>query len=611
MKWYEKAAALTLALAMLAAPGFADGEIEETPVAEAAAEELPEEEKSSEEELPAEELLEEMPAEETPVEETPQETEKTKPAEDSEAWYWDGDTLTDGALWDILPLSPGNAVIYIRGEENQVFCAPDVTEETLGKRTFLPDPDVYGKDGYEAVVSFEAPEGVTSPEAGRDFVYVYVKAKETPAPQEGELSVTAEDYADGEWSNLPARFALEGIPEGAEGYGYAAIVYGERFVPLSWNVYEATEEGEYEVRFAILDPIGDVAALSEKYLLKLDFTAPETIYPTMEDGSKTRYVVYAEDRLSGATAISADGGETWFEPDENGLCAFEGKKGECIAAGQICAMDAAGNIAVYETDFQLPQSSPGYYNGGGGGGGGGESGPVHAPAGQKVELNAYNAVELTVEDMPMSVLTLGGQELPLKAELVGENLPEGAEARFTAEVTSWGCVPGSRLPEEGTDAAKAVQRILARSEAGETKADTLLLRLQDDPALPDQAEYRFDMNGVLFRVLQNSGIDYLAICFGDECVALPTAGFTAGTEYARLKAAGVSTKKMDYALYLNCDRTGARDMELTLDMTVNDGEEETLYSLTDDETQEMYYYDVQIGTADMMDVIFGTWEAAE
>ena len=120
--------------------------------------------------------------------------------------------------------------------------------------------------------------------------------------------------------------------------------------------------------------------------------------------------------------------------------------------------------------------------------------------------------------------------------------------------------------------------------------------------------YKFDFNGIAYRMLLNSGVDYLVFRIGDECAALRTEGFTAGSEFTRLKAAGVSTKKFDYTITLTADKAGQFPMEMALSVCVEHEGEVLEYMLTDDQTTDMYYYDVQLGGAEMLDVAFGAYE---
>jgi len=49
-------------------------------------------------------------------------------------------------------------------------------------------------------------------------------------------------------------------------------------------------------------------------------------------------------------------------------------------------------------------------------------------------------------------------------------------------------------------------------------------------------------------------------------------------------------------------------MEMALSVRVEHDGEVLEYMLTDDETTDMYYYDVQLGGAEMLDVAFGAYE---
>ena len=116
--------------------------------------------------------------------------------------------------------------------------------------------------------------------------------------------------------------------------------------------------------------------------------------------------------------------------------------------------------------------------------------------------------------------------------------------------------------------------------------------------------------GIAYRTLYNSGVDYLVFRIGEECVAFKTEGFTAGSEFTRLKAAGVSTKKFDYSMTLTADKAGEFPLEMRFSVSVENEGETMVYDLTDDDTMEMYYYDVQQGGVDMLDVAFGAYVPA-
>ena len=78
---------------------------------------------------------------------------------------------------------------------------------------------------------------------------------------------------------------------------------------------------------------------------------------------------------------------------------------------------------------------------------------------------------------------------------------------------------------------------------------------------------------------------------GEYITVIPTDGFTGGTQYGKLKAGGVSTRKFEYTLIQ--DETLR---ETTLSVQV---EGET-YLLEESTESPMYRYNVLIGTKDMM-----------
>ena len=130
-----------------------------------------------------------------------------------------------------------------------------------------------------------------------------------------------------------------------------------------------------------------------------------------------------------------------------------------------------------------------------------------------------------------------------------------------------------------------------------------MLTAQIDPAIAGEYAYTWRFNGVVSRLLFNSGVEYLVLRVGDRVTAFSTAGFIAGTEYTDLKAAGVSTRKFDYSVWMR----GSTQDPLLGEMAVEAAVEEEIYPLTDDETQPMYYYDFYYGPAALLDVPFGAW----
>lgn len=565
------------------------------------------------------------PAEEV----TPEPVPTPDPA--AQAWFISADgQLICGDLNLILPMAQPQAQIYIMADENVLMWAVDFNQQLVDELEleFLLDVEKYDEDMYELKVQFEPPEGMEQTDTEHEYIYIWVEKKSlvTPEPTEPaaeepiaiEISVESADYAADAWSCVRPVFTLGGIPEGDGRYTYAAIVYDERFVILSGNTYTARDEGVYDVRFAILDGIGDVVSISEKYPVMLDFTAPAYLTVEMAGDSYTDFSVYTEDALSGVASYSIDGGATWTAPGEDGAAAFTGESGATIAAGNILAMDAAGNIAEYSEDFTLPEkvSSGGYYGGGGGGGGSGEGSAPHSPTDKEVELSAYNALELEISSEPMNTLVIGDTELELALALVSAvGFEPDAEYQplFTAELAAWSTFDPNALPadEEETEATAEDDGETAAEDDGEVGPDTLILTVADEALVESEYSYMFTFNGVVCRTLFNSGIDYLVLRAGDDCVALSTAGFTAGSEYTRLKTEGVSTRKFDYSMLLMGDKLGLRPFEMTMEVSINQDDGVQVYPLTDDHTQDMYYCDVQVGDISMMDVAFGAYVPEE
>ena len=95
----------------------------------------------------------------------------------------------------------------------------------------------------------------------------------------------------------------------------------------------------------------------------------------------------------------------------------------------------------------------------------------------------------------------------------------------------------------------------------------------------------------VYKLLYNSGVDYLVLRSGEYITALPTEGFTGGTQYGKLKAGGISTRKFVYTLLQDEELR-----ETTLAVTV---EGET-YLLEEDTAQPMYRYNVLVGPAELM-----------
>ena len=380
---------------------------------------------------------------------------------------------------------------------------------------------------------------------------------ETPAPTGVTLEVTADDYEPGVWTNHPPVFTLSGIPEGSDEYVYGVFVCNERLILLAKDTdsYVPTEEGLTSVRFAILDLMGDVVALSDQYDLMLDLSAPDGPYLSGVDYCDTVCYIEASDSLSGLSDISYDEGETWepYIEYEDGL-SIVGEKGDTIEAGTIWVRDVAGNISANAEEFTFGKRKKT-----GGTGGTGTKPIKHVKETMDYSKANYNALELKFSDEPQTQLVAGEATLNLS---LSEGAGDAAKP-FTAKLAAW------QTDEKVQDKPNA---LVLTAQAGE-----------------ENSTWRF--SGDVYKLLNNSGVDYLVFSTGEYMTALPTAGFTGGTQYGKLKASGVSTRKFEYTL---CQDEALRETTLSVQV-----EGET-YLLEEDTAQPMYRYDVLVGTTDLM-----------
>ena len=380
---------------------------------------------------------------------------------------------------------------------------------------------------------------------------------ETPAPTGMTLEVTADGYEPGIWTNHPPVFTLSGITEGSDEYVYGVFVCNERLILLAKDTdsYVPTEEGLTSVRFAILDLMGDVVALSDQYDLMLDLSAPDGPYLSGVDYCDTVCYIEAYDSLSGLSDISYDEGETWepYIEYEDGL-SIVGEKGDTIEAGTIWVRDVAGNISANAEEFTFGKRKKT-----GGTGGTGTKPIKHVKETMDYSKANYNALELKFSDEPQTQLVAGETTLNLS---LSEGAGDAAKP-FTAKLAAW------QTDEKAQDKPNA---LVLTAQAGE-----------------ENSTWRF--SGDVYKLLNNSGVDYLVFSTGEYMTALPTAGFTGGTQYGKLKASGVSTRKFEYTL---CQDEALRETTLSVQV-----EGET-YLLEEDTAQPMYRYDVLVGTTDLM-----------
>ena len=550
------------------------------------------------------------PTEEPEATPTPEPTEEPKatpaPEEDDwkphgEAWAILGDgTKLDGRLQDILNELSGKeredeeAEVFIRTRDMLVVSGID--EEIFDRVTLSPDEEVFDPEkayyvewqiqdaaplGAEdertlpSIVVYVTREGADKPNIG-DATPAPTEAptqtpSETPAPTEAPtqtptetpaptgmtLEVTADGYEPGIWTNNPPVFTLSGIPEGSDEYVYGVFVCNERLILLAKDTdsYVPTEEGLTSVRFAILDMMGDVVALSDQYDLMLDLSAPDGPYLSGVDYCDTVCYIEAYDSLSGLSDISYDEGETWepYIEYEDGL-SIVGEKGDTIEAGTIWVRDVAGNISVNAEEFTFGKRKRT-----GGTGGTGTKPIKHVKETMDYSKANYNALELKFSDEPQTQLVAGETTLNLS---LSEGAGDAAKP-FTAKLAAW------QTDEKAQDKPNA---LVLTAQAGE-----------------ENSTWRF--SGDVYKLLNNSGVDYLVFSTGEYMTALPTAGFTGGTQYGKLKASGVSTRKFEYTL---CQDEALRETTLSVQV-----EGET-YLLEEDTAQPMYRYDVLVGTTDLM-----------
>ena len=569
-----------------------------------------------------------------------------------EAWtvFRDGTSIC-GTLQQILSkLNAGDeeATVYIM--EKKAHRITDVSVSVFQRTALLPDPDrIENADSYEAYVEQITEDGVEvfvvslltkeeieeretalapnepagdqadskgrpeesgsgSPEDSTPGAGLDGKTDEDPVkPDDGQdadlegpddgngddndlaasmsIHIDASGIQSGEWQNTAPTFSFTGIPEGCEDqYVYGVFICEDRLVLLKNGAtqYVPNLDGNLSFRFAILDLMGDVVALSQQYDVMLDMTPPEILIE-QDPEDRTSAIMTANDLTSGVCGISFDGGQTW-EAFENGgsltLSAYDDDG--VIEEGAILVRDLVGNVAVsarFEFDWEDEWGYGEDFEGmiGGlvfGGSGSGRSGSggkkiVHVKETMDYSRVNYNALELVFPEEPAAELVAGGTVLPLSmaAQIDGET----TDGLFSAKLLTW------RTDE---DDARETPNALVLTAASESETNT------------------WSFSGETYRLLYNSGVEYLVFASGEYMTAVPTEGFTGGTAYAKLKAGGISTRKFLYTL--------AQDEALRETMLSVEVEGE-MYLLGEERDQPMYRYDVLIGTLDMMQEPFASF----
>ena len=559
--------------------------------------------------------------------------------ENAEAWVELPEGRFGGSLEDVVARLSGGETVYLRA--NKALKLEKAPVKRLSDVKFKPDEEKFRDGRFEARLSendpAEAEEYIpvdwsnyedATEEDVFDALYIWVEDLDQTEPDDPEdpgdpeqpddpapegFAVTAENYAGAAWSREMPVFTLSGMPEDADHWAYAAIIYDERIAILSDNVYAPQDEGVYTVRFALLDAIGDIVEASERYTLWLDATAPEDVTLETVEGQSYALSICASDAMSGVEAWSLDGGETWQPLKDGEPTTYVAEGPAMLEPGMVQVRDAAGNIWVSDAPIALEEYVPytepdfgggGYYGGGGGDNGGGSGKPAkqHAKGEGEKAAQAYDALTLELPEEPMEKLTIGGEEMELALTLQSaqeDKAPLGA-ARFSAALGAW------KRPPEIDDDGDLVEP--------EPVADTLILTAEPEVDLGDAFTYRWTFNGEVIRLLANSGVKYLALRVGDDVTAFPTEGFTGGAKYTELKMLGVSTRKFDYALDMKVDldpghmsATTDCDFSTQCDLEVRVEVENMAYALSASPQSVMYYYDLYLGPIEMMDVPFGEY----
>ena len=382
----------------------------------------------------------------------------------------------------------------------------------------------------------------------------------TPKP-EICLTVTAENYEPERWMTTAPTFHLSGIESGGA-YVYGVFICNERLILLDEEAdcYTPEDEGQVSLRFAVLDMMGDIVALSAQFDMLIDTQPPVGPMLLPVEWSTLAVSIWVEDMESGLEAISFDYGYTWepYVQTAEGYT-LTGRKGEIIDQRQIAVRDFAGNVSYNEEGFVFGESAG---SGGGGGGGSGKQPVRHVKETMDYSTANYNALELRFPEEPVAELTAGGTTLALT--LTGEQDGEPAQETFRARMTTW-----KQTGEDSGDTPNALVLEAQRSEGANV----------------------WSFSGDVYKLLYNSGVDYLVLRSGEYITALPTECFTGGTQYGKLKAGGVSTRKFVYTLLQDEELR-----ETTLSVTV---EGET-YLLEEDTAQPMYRYNVLVGPAELM-----------
>ena len=488
---------------------------------------------------------------------------------DGQAYALENGAKVYGTLANLLQAN--YATIYIKTSATIVL---EGGYGALCGATLLPG-DNY--TGGEIVYLSNTKDGVES-DSG---IFVWVAAAGDAGTQAVTLTVAPSNLTQNAWTNAIPTFALSSSPDLPTNYSYAVSLNGGTFIKLASSSYTAADEGEYTLKFAIVDASGACQSESGEYSLKLDTTAPLLNVST---GDKYAMKVIAGDTVSGGQYVSIDGGKQWSLLTASSTAGvsyrqYSATKATTFAAGQIIVKDRAGNTAASTSAVTLytTANSSNPTNTGDSATAGktaGSSRTISHAKSTATDVVAYNGVELLLDDGNMSQLVVGDEALDLELTrdsflVTDEGEAEAAQATptFTAEFTAY-----SGDESDGVD--------------------TLILTATDAAlALADTYSYTWEFSGVVYKKLAASGIDYLVLRIGDNVTVLSTAGFSAGIRYNMYRADGVTSKEFRYTV-----RMGMPGPTFEMDVTVG-GE---TYAMTADSSSEFYYYDVYTGTTNQL-----------
>lgn len=461
-----------------------------------------------------------------------------------------------GDLADLVALAP-QGKIYV--QTDGAVRLKEIDARTLADIAFLPDPDAFVDGEYIVRITLEDPDraedlaGLTDVDCSEyaDMeqeqiltLYVWVMQvlapthaptvtpEPQPTPEPVTICVQAKGVQQGEWVNSAPEFRLSGIPEGEQGLAYAVILYDREIIALEGNNYTAETEGVYSLRFVILDAMGDIVSASESVTVYVDTTAPETVSVLPSQQKSYALVVTAADSLSGVCAVSTDGGETWSDLADEQPWGYAFGKPTSLAPGMLCVRDGAGNIWTNEEEILLgaivQESS----------GGGGYSG-VYKPHAENTTGNdgatGYAQAELASDGEPVDTLEISGRQIGVVCLQDGE---EPVAARLSVSFTKW-------IAQEGDEGG-----LLAAHTGEKTQEDDVLVLRA---VLPEEMEgespaFVWNFDGAALRTLYLSGVNRLVCLAGESAAVFPTAGFTAGTDYTRLKIGGVGSRYFVYSV---------------------------------------------------------------